>query len=182
MFVKSGREETTYLEGEKIPSIRYHILKDSGFVKDGFSTRRGGVSKGQFSSMNFSVKMGDNEENVQENFRIFLAEHGFKNPVMADQVHGKTIRLVSREDVGKNVFLPKDYSGVDGLITNEPGVTLVTTFADCVPLYLVDPVNHAIAANTSPGFVPYVSFIFPRVSAPILCIVPLQPECASPIA
>ena len=144
MFVKSGREETTYLEGEKIPSIRYHILKGSGFVKDGFSTRRGGVSKGQFSSMNFSVKMGDNEENVQENFRIFLAEHGFKNPVMADQVHGKTIRLVSREDVGKNVFLPKDYSGVDGLITNEPGVTLVTTFADCVPLYLVDPVNHAI--------------------------------------
>ena len=60
MFVKSGREETTYLEGKKIPSIRYHILKDSGFVKDGFSTRRGGVSKGQFSSMNFSVKMGDN--------------------------------------------------------------------------------------------------------------------------
>ena len=104
MFVKSGREETTYLEGEKIPSIRYHILKGSGFVKDGFSTRRGGVSKGQFSSMNFSVKMGDNEENVQENFRIFLAEHGFKNPVMADQVHGKTIRLVSREDVGKNVY------------------------------------------------------------------------------
>ena len=45
MFVKSGREETTYLEGEKIPSIRYHILKGSGFVKDGFSTRRGGVSK-----------------------------------------------------------------------------------------------------------------------------------------
>ena len=111
MFVKSGREETTYLEGEKIPSIRYHILKDSGFVKDGFSTRRGGVSKGQFSSMNFSVKMGDNEENVQENFRIFLAEHGFKNPVMADQVHGKTIRLVSREDVGKNVFFQRIIPG-----------------------------------------------------------------------
>ena len=68
MFVKSGREETTYLEGEKIPSIRYHILKGSGFVKDGFSTRRGGVSKGQFSSMNFSVKMKKTYRKTSEFF------------------------------------------------------------------------------------------------------------------
>ena len=38
----------------------------------------------------------------------------------------------------------RDYRDIDGLLTNMPGVTLVTFFADCVPLYFVDPKHHAI--------------------------------------
>ena len=33
---------------------------------------------------------------------------------------------------------------MDGLLTDEPGVTLVTYYADCVPLYFLDPVHRAI--------------------------------------
>ena len=39
---------------------------------------------------------------------------------------------------------PLDYQDVDGLITIEPGIALACFYADCVPLYFVDPVNHAI--------------------------------------
>jgi len=145
MLIKTGNTDTTYIEGTNIPSIRYHIFRDIGFVRDGFSTRAGGVSSGQFESMNFSVKMGDSPENVRKNFELFLKSHGFQNPVMSDQTHTVNIKRVYREDAGKNVFLPKDYSDIDGLVTNETGITLITTFADCVPLYFADEKNRAIA-------------------------------------
>jgi hypothetical protein len=144
MFKKSGTIETTFWENPKVPSIRYRIFQDIPFVKDGFSTRIGGVSSGQFATLNFSVKMGDDKELVEENFRIFTDAHRFTNPVMTDQTHTTNIRRVGKADSGKNIFLPKDYSDIDGFVTNEPGVTLVTTYADCVPLYFVDRKKRAI--------------------------------------
>lgn len=147
--MKRKDRETTYIETAKwegcdIPSIRYHIWKDSAFVQDGFSTRQGGVSRGIYESMNFSVKMGDSKENVEENFKRFLGAHHFTSPVMADQVHETRIRRVEVGDAGKNVFCDRDYEGVDGLVTNVAGITLVTTFADCVPLYFADEKKRAI--------------------------------------
>ena len=149
MLKKTGRADTTYIEGETIPSIRYQIFQNINFVRDGFSTRTGGVSGGQFSTMNFSVKMGDSPENVRKNFELFTEHHGFKNPVMSDQTHTVNIKRVYREDAGKNIYIPKDYSDVDGIVTNEKGLTLVTTFADCVPLYFVDVKNKAIGLSHS---------------------------------
>lgn len=35
--------------------------------------------------------------------------------------------------------------GVDGLITDQPGLPLLATFADCCPLLLYDPRHHAVA-------------------------------------
>ena len=143
-MIKTGKTETTYIEGKKIPSIRYHIFENMSFVRDGFSTRAGGVSSGQFESMNFSVKMGDSSWNVRKNFELFLESHRFSNPVMSDQTHTVNVKRVYREDAGKNVFLPRDYSDIDGLVTNEKNITLVTSFADCVPLYFADEKNRAI--------------------------------------
>ncbi|MBQ9512317.1 MAG: peptidoglycan editing factor PgeF, partial [Lachnospiraceae bacterium] len=51
---------------------------------------------------------------------------------------------VTKDDCGKGVTRERDYSDVDGLITNEAGVILVTLHADCMPLYFVDPVHRAI--------------------------------------
>lgn len=43
----------------------------------------------------------------------------------------------------------RPYTDVDGLITNEPNVVLATFYADCVPLYFVDPVHMAIGLSHS---------------------------------
>jgi hypothetical protein len=59
------------------------------------------------------------------------------------------VRLVTEEDAGKGVIRPRDYRDVDGLITNVPGLTLVTFYADCVPLYLADSVHRAIGLSHS---------------------------------
>lgn len=112
----------------------------------GFSTRLGGVSQEHLSSMNLSFSRGDQEENVRENYRRIAAAIGFalENLVCSDQTHTTNIRKVTEADRGKGFLCPKDYTDVDGLITNVPGIVLATFYADCVPLYFVDPVKKAI--------------------------------------
>ena len=61
--------------------------------------------------------------------------------VCSDQTHTTNIRAVTEADRGKGFARPKDYTDIDGLITNVPGLVLATFYADCVPLYFVDPVK-----------------------------------------
>ena len=69
--------------------------------------------------------------------------------VASQQTHTTNIQLVTGNDRGKGVTRPLDYQNVDGLMTNEPGLALVTFFADCVPLLFVDRVHHAIGSAHS---------------------------------
>lgn len=68
---------------------------------------------------------------------------------MSLQTHTTNVRLVTEEDRGKGFTRPRDYKDVDGLITNVPGLVLATFYADCVPLYFVDPVHRAIGLSHS---------------------------------
>ena len=124
----------TYPAFEKFPEF-YH----------GFSTRLGGVSKGIYSSMNLSFTRGDEEEAVLENYRRIADAIGFsmEGIVCSDQTHTVHIRQVTEADKGKGVLQKRDYTDIDGLITNVPGITLTTFYADCVPLFFLDPVNKA---------------------------------------
>ncbi len=149
MNLKKEHLETTEFVQTKAPYIMYKSLENTGFVHNAFSTKLGGVSEGIYKSMNFSVKMGDSPENVKKNFDIFLKENGFTNPVMTDQTHTVNVRKVTRADIGKGIYTDRDYNDVDGIITNEPGITLVTSYADCVPLYFVDVENKAIGLSHS---------------------------------
>ncbi len=111
-----------------------------------FSTRLGGVSEGIYSSMNLSFTRGDKEEAVRENFRKIATVLGVKEAqfVLSDQTHTSNIYKVSSKDAGCGMTQERTYHDVDGLITNEPGLVLSTFYADCVPIYFLDPVNKAI--------------------------------------
>ncbi len=117
----------------------------------GFSTRIGGVSENEFSQMNLSFSRGDVRENVLENYRRIAAAIGFDDAhiVCSDQTHTVNVREVTQKDLGKGYVRPRDYTDVDGLVTNIPGVILATFYADCVPLYFVDPVHHAVGLSHS---------------------------------
>lgn len=116
------------------------------FVRHCFSTRLGGVSEGMFSSMNLSFTRGDKETAVRENFERLAAAVGFSTEdiVCSDQTHTTNIRVVTAEDRGKGILRDRDYTDVDGMITNVPGIVLATFYADCVPIYLADPVSRSI--------------------------------------
>lgn len=116
-----------------------------------FSTRLGGVSEGIFHSMNLSFTRGDREEDVQENYRRLADAAGFsvEDIVTSDQTHTTNIELVTEADRGCGVMSPRKYKDVDGMVTNVPGVILATFYADCVPLYFIDPVNKAVGLSHS---------------------------------
>lgn len=135
----------------QVAYIQFSALSKLPYIQHGFSTRLGGVSKGHLSGMNLGFGRDDNKENVIKNHEIIAEAMGFeaKNIVCSDQTHTTNVRVVTKEDCGKGIYLPKDYHDIDGLITNERDVVLVTYFADCVPLYLVDTKNKAIGLSHS---------------------------------
>ena len=113
----------------------------------GFSTRLGGVSKEHLSSMNLSFSRGDDREHVLENHRRFAAVLGYdeKKLVFSDQVHLTNFHKVTRQDCGKGIIRESDIKEIDGLVTDEPGIPMITFYADCVPLFFYDPVKKVIA-------------------------------------
>lgn len=135
----------------KVEYLSFPLLANTGIVKEVFTTRIGGVSEGIFSTMNVSYTRGDNVEHVDENFRRIAAIFDGKPDdfVCTDQTHTNHVRKVLEEDRGKGVTRKKGYQDVDGLITNVRGIILATFFADCVPLYFVDPVQKAIGLSHS---------------------------------
>ena len=143
--------ENCELDNGIVPLLKFSNLEETGVVKHGFSTRLGGVSEGIFASMNVSFTRGDDKQAVEENYRRIAKALGVeeKSFVCSDQTHTTNVRLVTGNDCGKGVLREKDYTDVDGLITNEPGVTLATFYADCVPLFFVDPVHCAIGLSHS---------------------------------
>lgn len=126
--------------------LTFGNLEQTGVVKHLFSTRLGGASEGIFSQMNLSFTRGDREEHVRENYRRIARalDCRLEDFVCSDQTHTTNIRLVTQKDKGKGVTLPRDYTDVDGLVTNVPGIALATFYADCVPLYFVDKEHKAI--------------------------------------
>lgn len=134
-----------------VPLLRFPVLEETGVVEHCFTTRLGGVSEGIYTSMNLSFTRGDKEEAVQENYgRIAQCMGASKEAfVCSDQTHTTNIKKATKEDAGCGVTRPKTYQDVDGLITNVPGLVLSTFFADCVPLYFVDPVHRAIGMSHS---------------------------------
>lgn len=138
-------------EGREFPYLYYPILAETGLVKHCFTTRLGGVSKGMFESLNLSFSRGDDRKAVEENFRRVALALGteYGNFVFTDQTHTTNVRRVGREDAGKGLTRERGYSDVDGLVTNEPGLVLSTFYADCVPLYFLDPKHRAIGLSHS---------------------------------
>ena len=122
--------------------LEFETLSKHTNLIHGFTTRNGGVSHPPFSSLNMGQSTADNPQHVQENYNRIMTVLGIKDRprYMTKQVHSNIVHLVGGDDSEE---LENFIDGEDGLITNRPDVTLVTYYADCVPLFFYDPVNHA---------------------------------------
>ena len=91
--------------------------------------------------MNLSFTRGDEDAAVHENYRRLAEAVGFsaEDIVTSDQTHTANVRVITEEDRGNGITKPRPYTDVDGMVTNVPGLVLATFYADCVPLYFVDP-------------------------------------------
>ena len=125
--------------------LTYNKLSKIDFINHAFTTRKGGVSKGIFGSMNMSFQ-NDDFDSVTQNYKIFCEAAGFdfSTLVASAQDHNTFVRVCKKADCGVGITRPKDIESVDALVTNEKGVTLVTYYADCTPLFFVDTKKKAI--------------------------------------
>ena len=107
-------------------------------VIHGAFTRLGGVSRYPFASLNVGGHVGDDPAAVAANHRALCDALGADPTRIADarQVHGDRIARVSGGGT---------HDATDALMTDVPGVLLLLRFADCVPVWLVDPEHPAIA-------------------------------------
>lgn len=123
-------------ETDKVPYLSIVNWEDLG-AKAVFSTRMGGVSQGEYAWLNLGLSTCDNPQWVQENRRVFWEALGVRRQDIAQtrQVHGSRVVLCETSGL---------YPETDGLVTSKPGVVLVGTFADCVPIYLFDPVASVV--------------------------------------
>lgn len=114
-------------------------------IDHGFSARTGGVSTGPFASLNLSYTRPEERSLVDANYRIFAGAAGipFESMVMDAYEHGTTVRTVDRTDCGKG-YLRDSLPPCDGLVTDDPAVTLITGHADCMAFFFYDPVKQAI--------------------------------------
>lgn len=124
-------------------------LLDGSDVRHGFSTRIGGVSPAPWDSLNLGVGRGDDMDRVRENYRRFCAALGVDEhrAVLSKQVHEDNVRHVTAEDCGKGLFRDRDYTSVDAMVTDTPGIPLVVFSADCGIILLHDPVRRAVGAG-----------------------------------
>ncbi len=145
------QEKKQLVCGETMEYLTFPALSKIDCIEHLFTTRLGGVSKGDCSTLNFSFSRGDDTAHVLENYRRIAEVFGTDSNhfVTTDQTHTTNIRIVTKEDAGKGVTVPRDYTDIDGLITKERGLILSCFTADCVPLYFVDAVKKVIGVAHS---------------------------------
>lgn len=115
-------------------------------LKHLFTTRLGGVSEGCCSSWNFGAKSLDTEGNINRNYEILGDVLGISTDrmVTSAQTHTTNIRVVTAEDGGTGILPNPSFQDVDGLVTDERNLAIVTGHADCNPVYFYDPVKQVI--------------------------------------
>lgn len=129
------------------PVLSYYNLSDD--VKAFSTTRHGGVSEGNYASLNINEYCGDSKANTDANRLLLANELGIdaNHIIMPHQTHGVESRIIGEEfatlpDGVKKMLL----EGVDAVMTNIPGMCIGVSTADCIPVLLYDEEHHAAAA------------------------------------
>jgi len=123
-------------------------LSDFDNITHFVSSRKGGCSNGQFKSLNIGFNIGDDDHNVIQNRKALseATDISFGNFTFARQCHGSNIFFVDNSLRGSSSADEESSLGnADGMITSLPDICITVKVADCVPVLLYEPDNHAAA-------------------------------------
>ena len=112
----------------------FEIFKEAG-IKHGIFSRHGGVSPDPWNSLNIGSTVGDKQSNIIENRKRIFDVIGREVESLFDvwQVHGLDVAIADKPRP-----LDSPHTKADILLTDNPDVTLLGRFADCVPILLYD--------------------------------------------
>ncbi|MDD4993652.1 MAG: peptidoglycan editing factor PgeF [Paludibacter sp.] len=129
--------------------ITYNLLDKYNEIAHFCTSRRGGVSVGNYASFNLSPFTGDDEFCFAENRQILCNQLGVDKEylIIPFQTHGCEIREIDNTFFDLSTEEKQLYlHGVDAIVTQLPGVCIGVTTADCVPLLFFDPKKQIVAA------------------------------------
>lgn len=138
-FIETNQNGLVYMRSDRIAA------------RHAFTTRYGGVSRGDFASLNLGANRGDDPAAVGENYRRLCALMGVGIDDMAvtRQVHGNAVRIVTQAD--RHICMGAVPYEADGIVTGEKGLPLLCMVADCVPVLLWDG-EHGVAGAIHCGW------------------------------
>lgn len=125
--------------------VNVSVLTDEALVEAcgvrvAFTGREGGVSEGEFASLNTGGHVGDDAQAVQCNRARVLEALGAADAqlVVPNQVHGA--KVVRVDDVREVASVREEAdAGADAVVVGVEGVAALLNFADCLPLVVVSP-------------------------------------------
>jgi YfiH family protein len=119
------------------------LLTRCGF-RHAFFARRGGASTGAYSSLNFSIAVGDSETNVAENVARAAAALGVsaERVYYLSQVHGR-VAVSLRGDEDRSEVVTREG---DAVSSRNEHCAIGVRIADCVPILVGDTETGAVAA------------------------------------
>jgi polyphenol oxidase len=138
---KAGTSQWTQRVQRGLRILQVPALAKFPWLVHGFSTRVAGVSKLNGKRvLNLGFTEWDSRDNVKENRRRLQAAVGAKDFKLVSLLQFHSDAIVQFEEA------PTEPSRADASVTKMAGLLLAVQTADCVPILLVDPKNHAIAA------------------------------------
>ncbi len=117
--------------------LRSKLFSQFPQIVFGMSTKNGGVSDPPYG-LNLSIGVGDDPDNVRENRKRFFNALNIDGTRLAFplQVHSSQVQ---------DAHTPGRYINTDGLTTDKKEIYLIVSVADCLPVFLFDPIHNAIA-------------------------------------
>ena len=123
-----------------VPVLTSPLLTRAEGVRHAFFTRKGGVSKGIYESLNLGVGSKDSREAVEENraraAMVFGVE--LKQMLTCYQVHSSIVMTADKPWAER----PE----ADGVVTKTPSLVCGALTADCAPILIADPEARVVAA------------------------------------
>jgi YfiH family protein len=125
----------------EIPYLEFPSLASCAEIRHAVYTRHGGVSQGNFRSLNVGLLTGDRPENVRANLAIIRNTLGARSLKTVRQVHGTHIAIMGEA----RSSVCEEPVQADAMITALPGVALVVKQADCQAVILFDPSRRVVS-------------------------------------
>ena len=132
-------------ENNGLAYYQFGLFNDQPQLAHGVFTRRGGVSPHPCQGLNLGFVPHDDSRNVQQNLNMAANALGLNSLAFVGQVHGDQSLVIRAKDGYQPKTPDQVKKGFDGMITPDPGVTLLTKLADCQGVMLFDPETSALA-------------------------------------
>ncbi len=96
---------------------------------------------------NLSLLAGDTSHSLENRKHLCqFISHSLDHAVFAQQVHSNHIAVVSLNEKGAGAFQPENaISECDSMITKDKNLVLCIQTADCLPVFILDPIDNIIA-------------------------------------